>query len=261
MSEEAYIMKIYDVISYNGEKELFDIRYNILKDFVDEFRVIEFDKTFSGEPKKSTFKQYYDKVKHYVHTEDMWGKYRELAESSPNTEYGKGAQHWVREFMMKESIKDSLTDLNTYDLVFIGDVDEIWNPDLTYVEFPKKLKLCVYSYFLNNRSSEQFWGTLVAWYNQIKNECLNHARANAPKTEVEFGWHFTSMGGYDEVRKKLTDSYTKDSYASDQVLDNLEQNISNSKDFLGRNFEYKIDESEWPKYLQDNREKYKHLLG
>src|SRR3990167_8883752 len=97
---------IYDIITYNGEKELFDIRYNVLKDFVDEFRVIEFDKTFSGKPKKSTFNQYYDKVKHYIHTEDIWGKYIEEAKSSPNTEYGKGAEHWVIERSQKESIKD-----------------------------------------------------------------------------------------------------------------------------------------------------------
>ena len=42
---------IYDVVCYNGEKELFEIRYNILKDFVDEFIVVEFDKTFSGQLK------------------------------------------------------------------------------------------------------------------------------------------------------------------------------------------------------------------
>src|SRR3990167_10951959 len=252
---------IIDTITFNGESELFDIRYNILKNYVDRFRVIEFDKTFSGKPKESTFNQKYDKVEYFYITEDVWGKYQALALSSPNTEYGKGAEHWVREFCQKESIKDCLPDLKDNDLVFIGDCDEIWNPELTYVELPKKVKLQVYSYYLNNKSSEEFWGTFVAWYGDIKNQCLNHLRSDTKyRTEKEFGWHFTSIGGYENVKKKLTDSYTSDSYASPQVINNLEQNINANSDFLGRQFNYTNDESQWPKYLADNREVYKHLL-
>src|SRR3990167_2817302 len=111
---------IIDTTTFNGERELFDIRYNVLKDYVDEFRVVEFDQTFSGKPKESTFNQKWDKVKHYFVTEDIWSKYEELARSSPNTEYGKGAKHWQTEFMMKESLKDCLADLKDNDLVFIG---------------------------------------------------------------------------------------------------------------------------------------------
>lgn len=251
---------IVDIVTFNNERELFEIRYNVLKDYVDEFRVIEFDKTFSGREKHAVFAQNWPKVKSYYVTEATWSKYKDLALSSPNTEYGKGASHWITEFCQKESIKDCLTDLQDDDQVFIGDVDEIWNPDLVYVDLPKKLKLHVYSYWLNNKSSEQFWGTLVAYYDQIKNECLNHLRANAPKTELEFGQHFTSMGGYENVKKKLTDSYTEDSYANNYVLDNLYENINGIHDFLGRDYSYTKDESEWPQYLKDTKLKYRRLL-
>src|SRR3990167_5149673 len=104
-------MAVIDVCTYNGEKELFEIRYNILKDFVDEFRVIEFDKTFSGKSKNSTFNQHWHKVNYYYITEDIWSEYEDLAISSPNTNYGKGVEHWIREFCQKESIKECLTDL------------------------------------------------------------------------------------------------------------------------------------------------------
>ena len=43
--------KIIDVITFNGESEIWDIRYNILKNYVDEFVVLEFNETFSGKPK------------------------------------------------------------------------------------------------------------------------------------------------------------------------------------------------------------------
>lgn len=251
---------VVDVCTFNGEKELFDIRYNVLKYFVDEFRVIEFDKTFSSKPKKPTFKQYYPKVRHYIHNEDLWNKYHDLAISSPNTEYGKGAGHWITEFCQKESIKDALTDLKDTDLVFIGDVDEIYNPDYVYVGFPKKLKLQVYSYYLNNRSSEEFWGTTVAYYSDVKENCLNHLRQNAPRTEDYFGWHFTSMGGYEKVKQKLLDSYTEETYATPGVLNNLKDNINGTRDFLGRQFSYIRDDTQWPKYLKDHKAKYSHLL-
>lgn len=251
---------IYDIITYNGEWELFEIRYNILKDFVDEFRVIEFDKTFSGRPKRALFRQRFDKVKHYFVTEDIWSKYKDLAVSSPNTQYGKGAQHWVTEFCQKEAIKDCLTDLKDHDKCFIGDCDEVYENYRLFLGLPAKLKLRVYSYYLNNRSSEGFWGTLVAFYKTIKGECLNHLRANTEKTVTEQGWHFTSIGGYEKVRQKLTDSYTEETYAPSIVLENLERNIQENHDFLGRGFTYKKDESEWPRYLKDNKEKYKHLL-
>ncbi len=254
---------ICDIITYNGERELFELRYNILKDYVDRFIVVQFDKTFSGKEKTQFEQPKFSNVYTHINTEKTYGKYLELARSSPNTEYGMGADHWIREFCQKESIKDTLTDLKDDDIVFIGDVDEIWDPTklremLTY---SCKLKLKVYSYYLNNRSNEQFWGTIVAQYQDIKNKTLNHLRSfELPKTDNEFGWHFTSMGGYDRIKEKLEDSYTEDTYANPSIMQNLEQNVLDNKDFLGRNFKYKIDESEWPEYLKDNKEKYKHLL-
>ena len=77
---------------------------------------------------------------------------------------------------------------------------------------------------------------------------------------MEFGWHFTSMNGYEAVKKKLTDSYTSDSYASPQVLNNLEQNINDLHDFLGRHFNYIQDDTQWPDFLRNKKDEYKHLL-
>src|ERR1035437_2668103 len=127
---------VVDCTLFNGESELLNIRYNILKDYVDEFIVVEFKKTFSGKDKEITFFPYlyrnvYPKVKYFLINEEAYIKYKDLAESSPNT---KGAEHWKREFMQKECIKDCLLDLKDDDIVFIGDCDEIWNPDCENVD-------------------------------------------------------------------------------------------------------------------------------
>lgn len=266
---------VIDVICYNGEKDLFQLRYEILKDYVDEFIVVEFDKTFSGRSKLPyfdlDFKDLKDpKIKYFHISEDTYSKYRVLAISSPNTEYGKGAEHWIREFCQKESIKDCLTHLQDDDIVFISDCDEIWNPEL--IKWQKetssfgsstdfllhKIYLKVYTYYLNNRSSEVFAGTIMGYYKYIKDRCLNHLRTNAMKIASSEGWHFTSLK--DNLKHKLEDSYTSESYATEAVMQNLENNVANNKDFLGRDFTYKVDESEWPEYLKSHRQDYQHLL-
>lgn len=248
---------IIDCITFNGEYDLFEIRYNILKDFVDEFIVIEFDKTFSGREKGPTFQVgLYPSVNYHFIAEGLYEKYKELAENSPNT---IGAEHWKREFMQKESIKDCLIHLKDDDIVFIGDCDEIWEPNILKFKVAlMKLKLEVYTYYLNNRSSENFWGTIVAEYRDIKDSCLNHLRINAPKSTYYAGWHFTSMAS--TLAKKLEDSYTKEDYASDVIMQNLLDNIKNNKDFLGRDFTYTLDESDWPPWLKEHRQDYQHLL-
>lgn len=254
-------MAIVDITTFNGEFELWDIHYNILKDFVDTFIVCEFDTTFSGESK--TFysdqidKSKYPKVKFVLRSGDVWTEEeKQVAWASPNT---GGAAHWTREFLQKESIKNAMECCNVQDndIIFIGDVDEIWHPSALRLVGPYKLKLKVYTYYLNNRSSEVFYGPLKAKYGDIKNLILNHVRTNAPRTKRYYGWHFTSMAK--DLRKKLTDSYTHESYATPQILENLEYNIEHNQDFLGRDFSYEIDESEWPEFLTENREKYKYL--
>src|SRR3990167_8510956 len=149
---------IVDVCTYNGEKELWDIHYNILKEWVDEFIVCEAPTTFSGKPKPLYFKDIKDNynVNYFVIDENYTDKEIKLAENSLNT---FGAAHWKHEFLQKESIKKALIHLQDDDIIFIGDCDEIWQPNQFYPDLGK-LKLRVYTYYLNFRSSEQFWGTL-----------------------------------------------------------------------------------------------------
>lgn len=255
---------VVDCIMFNGEYDLWDIRYNILKDYVDEFIVCETRTTFSGKPKPLYFekiKDKYEKVKYFIIEEDYTKEEIIQAFESPLTQ---GAEHWKHEFCQKERIKQALTHLNDEDVVFIADCDEIWNPifvqDLEAISDsePIKLKLLVYTYYLNNKSSENFWGILVGKYKDIKDACLNDLRNTAIKSTLEIGWHFTSLK--DGLKRKLQDSYTKETYANDLVIESLDENIKNNKDFLGRNFKYWQDEVDWPEYLKKNKWRYKYLL-
>lgn len=263
---------VIDVTMFNGEYDLFEIRYNILKPFVDQFIVCEAKTTFSGKPKQLYFpKGKYPDVKYYVIKEDYSDKEIEQAQKSPNTQ---GAEHWKHEFLQKESIKKALTHLNDDDIIFISDCDEIWNPKIwieekllealkkenyKIVKLPHK----VYTYYLNNLSSEKWNGTIMSTYKAIQEKCLNHVRS-IEHIKVMYsdnsvgGWHFTSMRH--DLKRKLEDSYTEETYATPQVMANLEQNIQSDKDFLGRDFTYTEDESDWPPWLKEHRLDYLHLL-
>lgn len=259
-------MAVIDCFTYNGEKDLLKLHLSILDPLVDEFVIVEAPTTFSGKPKTlyglrdmHLVKQFWPKIKYHVIDENYTQEELDLAESSPNTQ---GAEHWKREFLQKESIKKALSHVENDDIVYIGDVDEIWNrsPHNIISNEPLKLRLKVYTYFLNNRSSEQFWGTVMGKWRTMKNDCLNHIRTNANRSDGYNGWHFTSMGGYEEVRRKLEDSYTRESYFTEGVENNLKANIESNQDFLGRKFIYNLDETEWPPYLKEHKHEYKHLL-
>jgi len=173
---------------------------------------------------------------------------------------------WVREYTQKESMRYALTHLKDDDLVFIGDADEIWNP-LNIPTERCKLEQIVYSYYLNNRSSEWWEGTSVMPYSLIKQYTLDDLRAHdhhkrpiekAP-TFPNKGWHFTNQGGAEFVKRKLN-SYSHQEFNHQQITDNIQNQIDNNKDFIGRDFTFKVDESGLPEYIINNRQKYLHLL-
>lgn len=255
---------IVDTVMFNGEFDILKLRLAMLYDHVDKFIIVEAKTTFSGLPKplyfsheERLFEQWWPKIDYFVIDEDYTDEERELAASSPNT---VGAKHWQNEFLQKESIKKALVHLQDDDLVYIGDVDEIWSPKHRYIA-PEKLLLRVYAYYLDNLSSEVFWGPLMAKYSEIKGVCLNHMRSDISlRGEVYAGWHFTSIGGLPEIRRKLNDSYTTESYNTYEVQELLPKRFINGEDYLGRNFTFEEDMEDWPTYLKQHKHIYKHLL-
>ena len=158
-----------------------------------------------------------------------------------------------------------MVNISDNDFCFVGDVDEIWNPHLQ-IDWRKsdvfKLRQELYVYFLNNKSDKPWIGTIATKYKNIKNACLNHLRTKG-KTVYTYidngGWHFTNMGGIEEVRRKLNDTYTEESYNTKEVQDNLEKRFG-TVDYVGRKDEYQVDESTLPAYVLNNKEKYSKLL-
>jgi beta-1,4-mannosyl-glycoprotein beta-1,4-N-acetylglucosaminyltransferase len=264
----------------------------MLDPYVDQFVLIECVETFSGRQKplhfqdnKERFSKYLHKIYHHV-TYDPPKSFEDLQQRilDPNTSEDvkqmciqalttsnvpKGELHWLKEFYQKEYIRFAIENAGAdyNDLIFVTDLDEIWNPELDYSEIEDdkiyKLKQLAYSGYMNVRSSEAWAGTLLTKYTNIEGACLNHLRTPS-KTKYEYinngGWHFTFMGGEDQIKKKL-DAYGHQEYNNDNIKDNVANLLKEGRDVLGRNeFTFWIDESELPKYLIDNKEKYKQFF-
>ncbi len=263
--------KVFDTFSFFNELDLLDLRFNILDPYVDFFIIIESPFTFSGLEKPLYFKEnkkryskWDKKIINYV--VDDYPNDEELCRLIELKGYAP-EPHFHRAFYQKESIKKALLGMNPDkdDICYFGDADEIWKPKEIDDKIYKLNQLC-YSYYLNNRSSEQWRGTVVTRYKNIINGCLNEMRARPTNFLDDGGWHFSNLGGIEAVIKKI-ESYDHQEFNNYETKSKIEERIRNNQDFLGRNHDYlglpfKLwkEEKNLPKYLLDNIEKYKHLM-
>ena len=262
---------IYDCFSFFNELDLLEMRLNILDPYVDFFVIIEAPWTFSGiakplyyEENKERFAKWRHKIIHHVVND--YPNDKELCALIKTKDYvPEGLNHYHRAFYQKESIKKALVGLKDDDICYYGDVDEIWKPqkidDKTY-----KLRQLCYSYYLNNRSSEKWIGTVITKYKNIKNGCLNDMRAKPVNFLENGGWHFTNIGGAEAIRKKI-ESYDHQEFNNEEIKSQIEKRMKNNEDFLGRKvdylgekFKFWIDESELPEYILQNKDKYKKFF-
>ena len=200
-------MKIYDCVYFYNELDLLEIRLNILDNYVDHFVIVESRQTFCGDDKplyygenKERFKKWQHKIIHHVmpdYPQDQ--EIYQKALKSPNV--GDGAENWLREFYQKEAPIRILEQVcSDDDIVFLSDLDEIWNPKIQYnIENDKVYRpiQTAYPYYLNNRSNQNIgcWtGTRVGTYKTLKKYGANHFRTEREVRGIHIpngGWHFS----------------------------------------------------------------------
>lgn len=240
---------IYDLTQMNDELDMLEIRLNILDTCVDYFVIGESYQTFSGRRKplhylenRVRFIKWVDKIRHVLipemDTEDVF----------------------ERTAFQKDYLRTAIQGCDLDDIIYYGDVDEIWRPQ----DKEGKLKQLCYSYYLNNRSSEDWQGTNVFQYGNIRN--LNDIRADHSVILEDGGWHFTNCSNLEGVLKKI-ESYDHQEVNIPWVKDGLKARMDANIDFLGRTHDWKgnefkmwTDESQLPEYLLNNKQKWQHLF-
>ncbi len=268
-------MKVYDIFLYNGEKELLEIRLNTLKDIADYFVLIESPLTFTGleKPifyKKEDYPEFKDKIIHVI---------------------GPKAHKsflWANEWFSRNLGGVILPTLKGDEILLLSDVDEIPNPDvlkevIKTVDSPVTLNQSYRFYKFNMESaSATVWpGTVITqachvnygspniedWFtNEFGLQALREGRATYPKVELG-GWHFSNCLDISEIQRKLKsfchapELDTKERNDPDHIAACIEKGESIWVESDGNRFKkIELNESNTPKYILENLEKYKHLI-
>lgn len=134
-------MKVFDCITYFDEPMLFELRLNILNQYVDEFIVCESIYTHSGEKKKINFNknnypQFKDRITHLVVNKEPEGLIK-IDKNSKSDNFVLRLNAIKRIEYQRNKIKKLLELKSPEDLIIYSDSDEI--PNLSVLDL-KKIK-------------------------------------------------------------------------------------------------------------------------
>lgn len=274
---------IYDCFSFNNELDLLDIRLHELSDVVDRFVLVEATKTHSGldkplyyEENKHLFSEFKDRITHVMvfdmpMTEDeihhsLSSKDRQWIESKYQVE-----DSWVRERYQRNKMMAGLEMCSPDDIIIISDADEIVKPWI--IENIRRDGICngsnaveqsLNSYYLNVVCTNMpWWGSKIIHRKHLDYLTPSEVRfhTTAACCIRDGGWHFNYLGGADAIKNKIQ-SFAHQEFNNPDVLENVDGQLKNLKDVLGRKYEYKavpLDET-FPRYVLENKEKFKSLI-
>ena len=229
--------RLFDVFLFLNELDLLELRLKTLYPIIDFFVITEVNETFSGKSKslifeknRERFKQYNEKIIYNpITSEELislkkpeWKNFvSDLNKSLSYKHNGKPARY-IKESLRREiSHRDSAIlgfyDIaNKDDLILLSDLDEIPNPEAISVAIKKTItkphyfKMTWFLYWINNKVSEPWFGTVLFKFRNLKGNSLDNFRF-ASSNEIKVpgpiikngGWHFSYLGGIDSIIYKL----------------------------------------------------------
>ena len=122
----------------------------------------------------------------------------------------------------------------------------------------------MYYYYLNVLKEENWFGTKICAYRYFKNSSFDKLRnsKNIGIRIAEGGWHFTFIGGIENVKTKI-ESWSHQEFNNDFIKNNIEDNIKNNRDIFYRSdsvFRTVPIDNSFPKYLIDNLSMYSQYI-
>lgn len=257
---------------FNGEFELLEIRLKTHQDIVDQFVLVEGNKTFHGEDKPYSILNlpkdllsYKERIKIIFFDVPI---FKEIDGS------------WLSCALQRDSMLRGLDDCDAEDFVIFSEIDEIMRPEkiceatklldsgLESVVFNQEM----FCYYLNVKDSNTWDGPRMLKFSTILKKKLSpqiivnddYFDRKISIRLIKGGWHFQNLGGPSRVVKKLQSSchheLGTEKYSN---FDTITKKIKNLIEPLERD-EHKlkivtIDES-FPKCIYQNQERYKNLI-
>lgn len=292
--------KVIIASEFFNELDLLELKLGILYPVVDYFVISESTKTHSGldkplyyEENRERFKKYEDKIFHQVvetpsNLEELMDKYRFSSDDGVVEDiickniirqdwFDGRVESYFRDNFEKEVLLLPVSRLvaTTRDIILLGDLDEIPNPDtILYLKdnFNRDkvyhLEQGMYYYYLNCLKSNEYWrGTLATSINNFIANGFSRMRTYKEGVTLKNGgWHFTYMGEANRVKEKIK-SWGEQSLNTPMVQDHVAYNLKNflkeKRDVFFRpaNFIIKdIHDGTFPEYLVENEEKYSKYI-
>lgn len=283
-------MKVIDSFIFFNELDILEIRLNELYDVVDLFVIHESPLTHTAKPKplyfaenRKRFEKFEGKII-YKLIDDTPENFMNLSSIEPKDAYHKMVldkliRHdyypkdhipYNRDAFEKESLIRSMDFCNDNDIIIFGDADEIANP--LWIQYVKdhfnpeeiyNFEQNHYWFYLNCLREDKWLGSTMLSYKKFKEKSVCDLRKYREGVNIaQGGWHFSFCSG---VKEKVT-SYGEQSINRKDVTDNIhnfvESCIANNHDFYCRPCKFKIVniDKTFPKYLQNNQEKFKEMI-
>ena len=257
--------KIFDCITFFDNNFMFEIRYNILSQYVDYFVICEskFDHRGNKKEKNFIWKENFDKK-----------KIKYLLIDSP---FPTNTNIWENQAIQREELLNFINFAGQEDYIFFSDPDEIPRPELL-IDFSLKKKFGIFlqrcfNYKLNlfNPHESPWEGTRVAkkkylksidfMRQKIKSKNLNYSFLRFDKEKSvelfnEGGWHFNNVMNPKEISLKLKtfahSEFSDPKFSDEQII---QDKIRRQLDLFDRGHKYfkiEIDKS-FPQFIINNK--------
>ena len=264
--------KIIDCVTFFQENFIFNLRYNIISEYVDYMVVCESNYDHRGNKKDFNFQFNKNYSKEKI-------KYLKLDRPFPNNN-----DIWKNQAIQREFILEKLTFADQNDYIMFSDPDEIPNPN-TLINFELKKKYGIFfqksfNYKLNlfNKHESPWEGTRVCKKKNLKsidymrqkirskNLKYNFLRIDKEKSIELFndaGWHFNNLLSPEKISKKLKtfahSEFSLDKYSSPEVI---KKKIEKKIDLFERGHQYqKIElDNTYPKFILENLSEFNEFI-
>lgn len=279
--------KIYDCFPFFNELDLLEIRLNYLDPVVDYFVICEANVTFSGKAKKlfynknkDLFRKFQHKIIHVIVNDtppELIGVDPFRTDQHQRNSVIKGLSNCADEDIIITSDLDEFPNINK-----IKNIKEFYEPDILfhfaqgmyYYYFNLKEisgKLLSHSGEFDGIENKKWLGTKLCNYGFLKKygvDKLRHPDMREPGRRIDDGgWHFTYVGSHKETTASQR-VMLKIECAAHQEFNNsfyklrVKENINNHKDVFFRDSQFEIVELDdnFPAYIVNNKEKFKHLI-
>ena len=263
--------KIIDCVTFFNESYIFDLRYNILKDHVDEFVICEskYDHKGISKPLRFDIKKYKNPKINYLVLDNK---------------FPEKTNAWQNQAIQREYMLNSLNHVEKDDYIFFSDPDEIINPKiLNNFSLKKKYGIFMqknfnYKFNLFNPHESPWEGSRVAKKKNLKSIDYMRQKIRSKNLKYNFyrfdkdrsielyqdgGWHFNNIMSAKDISVKLkTFAHTEFSNKEYSSAELIQKKINEKIDLFDRGHKYKtisFDDS-FPEFLLKNLEKYKEFI-